>query len=115
MICRSAAAAVMAAFLCAAPAVAVASQCAPTQLMIPALQRTGEQVVWRGLAGTHLVLLMLHSSTRAWTIAGTSPSKITCIVAHGQDGELITVGAEDVRARNPTRVPDRERPPNDHR
>ena len=114
MTCRAvAAAAFMAAFLCAPPAVS-AAQCAPTQQMMPALERTGETIVWRGLAGAHLVLLMMHHSTRAWTIVGTSPQSVTCVVAHGQDGELITIGAKDVRARTP-RLPDRERPPNDHR
>ena len=102
----AAAAAFLAAFFCAP---ASAAQCAPTQQMMAALQQTGETIVWRGIAGKHLVMLMMHSRTHAWTLVATSPRALTCIVAHGSEAEF----RDDVRAR--TSAPDRERQSNDHR
>jgi hypothetical protein len=88
---------------------ASAMQCAPSAILVPALELTGEVVVWRGLSGGHLVLLMMHSQTpHAWTFIATSPGAITCVLAHGTDAEL-----RDVRAS--ASVPDRERPKNDRR
>lgn len=76
-----------------------AMQCAPTPQMMAALERTGEDVIWRGIAGSHLVLLMRHSVKRTWTFIATSPGSITCIVAHGTDADLI--------APEPAPTPDR--------
>ena len=81
-----AAAAVLAVFLCLP---ALASQCAPASLLLPALERSGEKVIWQGIAGGHLVLLFAHPKTSEWTFVGISPERLVCIVAHGSDAELV--------------------------
>ena len=88
---------------------ASAMQCAPMTLMVPALERTGERVIWKGIAGSHLAILMQHPTTAGWTFVALSPQKLVCIIAHGTDAELRA----DVRAS--ASVPDREGQSNDHR
>jgi len=66
---------------------ASAMQCAPMALMVPALERTGERVIWKGVAGSHLAILMQHPTTAGWTFVALSPQKLVCIIAHGTDGE----------------------------
>jgi hypothetical protein len=89
--------ALVAVFLCV-PASA-AQQCAPTGLLAEALAETGERVVWRGIAGgSFLILLMQHPTSQAWTIVGTSPRGISCIITHGTDAE-ITARAQDAQQR----------------
>ena len=109
---KLAAAAALAAFLYAAP-MAVAAQCAPAQLMLPALERTGEMVVWQGVLGTHLALLMQHptSTSAGWTFVAVSPERLVCVLAHGTDAEL----RGDVRARTSASVPDPEGQNDRHR
>ena len=67
---------------------ASAMQCAPMTLMVPALERTGERVIWKGIAGSHLAILMQHQTSASWTFVAVSPRKLACIIAHGSDAEL---------------------------
>lgn len=83
----------VAVFLCAP---ASARQCAPTGMMAKAIEKTGERVVWRGIASSFLILLMQHPTTRTWTILGTSPQGISCIITHGTEAE-ITPRAQDAQ------------------
>ena len=76
----------LAVFLCLP---AMAAQCAPASLLLPALERSGEKIVWQGIAGGHLVLLFAHPRNQKWTFVGISPERLVCIVAHGDDGELV--------------------------
>ena len=82
-----AAAAFLAVFFCLP---AIAAQCAPASIMLPALERTGEKVIWQGIAGGHLVLLFQHPENQQWTFVGISPKKMVCVVAHGNAAELVT-------------------------
>ncbi len=65
-----ASAAFLAVFFCLP---AIAAQCAPASIMLPALERTGEKVIWQGIAGGHLVLLFQHPGKPAmdvrWNLA----------------------------------------------
>ena len=82
----AAATAIVAVFLCPP---AMAAQCAPASMLLPALERSGEKPIWQGIAGGHLVLLFAHPKTSEWTFVGISPEKLACIVAHGNDAELV--------------------------
>ena len=76
----------LAVFLCLP---AMAAQCAPASLLLPALERSGEKIVWQGIAGGHLVLLFAHPRNQKWTFVGINPKRLVCIVAHGSDAELV--------------------------
>ena len=77
---------VILAVLTASPAFAM--QCAPMRMMIPAIERAGERVIWKGIAGGHLAILMQHQTSASWTFVAVSPRKLACIIAHGSDAEL---------------------------
>ena len=51
----------------------------------------GETVAWRALsrAGT-VVEILSNDETRTWTIIVSTPQGLTCLVAAGQDWEIIT-------------------------
>ena len=80
-----------------------AAQCAPASMMIPALQNSGERVIWKAIAGTHLALLFQHRKNQKWTFLAISPEKMACVIAHGGDAELVA-GRE---VRTEERQPDR--------
>ena len=65
-----------------------AAQCAPASMMIPALQNSGERVIWKAIAGAHLALLFQHRKNQKWTFLAISPEKLACVIAHGGDAEL---------------------------
>ena len=82
------AAVLLAALLVVAPATA-AMQCMHSKHLITALQSQGEQLRWRGISRGSLVMLLVHPTTNKWTVVETNPRAISCIIAFGDDGEMV--------------------------
>jgi len=85
-------AAILAAFLIPATASAHQIQCGPRAEVIARLaSQYSERVIFRGIAQNAMMELYWSPSRRGWTVAVTTPNRVTCLVVGGKTGEPIPV------------------------
>jgi|TARA_R110000824_G_scaffold106188_6_gene250911 hypothetical protein len=68
---------------------ASAMQCMQSKHLFTALKSQGEQLRWQGISRGNLVMLLVHPTTNKWTVLATNPRAISCIIAFGDDGEMV--------------------------
>ena len=68
---------------------ALAMQCMQAKHLFTALKSQGEQLRWQGISRGNLVMLLVNPTTNKWTVTATNPRAISCIIAFGDEGEMV--------------------------